>query len=86
MNYNSRQCLSVADSSTEVAAPVVQSTCEQSEGQYWQLEEHPDGTWVINANSGQCLAVPAASTQALTEVNQYPCGDYPDHYWHLEGR
>ncbi|MFJ6015174.1 RICIN domain-containing protein [Streptomyces sp. NPDC092952] len=86
VNYNSRQCLSVADSSTETAAPVVQSTCEQSEGQYWQLEEHPDGTWVINANSGQCLAVPAASTQALTEVNQYPCGDYPDHYWHLEGR
>ncbi|MFD9605548.1 RICIN domain-containing protein [Streptomyces sp. NPDC059970] len=86
VNYNSRQCLSVADSSTETAAPVVQSTCEQSEGQYWQLEEHPDGTWVINANSGQCLAVPAASTQPLTEVNQYPCGDYPDHYWHLEGR
>ncbi|MGW2183454.1 RICIN domain-containing protein [Streptomyces sp. NPDC001732] len=86
VNYNSRQCLSVADSSTEAAAPVVQSTCEQSEGQYWQLEEHPDGTRVINANSGQCLAVPAASTQELTEVNQFPCGDYPDHYWHLEGQ
>ncbi|MFK4210436.1 MULTISPECIES: RICIN domain-containing protein [unclassified Streptomyces] len=32
VNYDNRQCLSVADSSTEVAAPVVQSTCEQSEG------------------------------------------------------
>lgn len=86
VNYNSRQCLSVADASTENSAPVIQSTCTQSEEQYWQLEEHPDGSRVINTNSGQCMAVPAASTDALTEINQYPCGDYPDHYWHLEGR
>ncbi|ROQ72599.1 Ricin-type beta-trefoil lectin domain protein [Streptomyces sp. ADI92-24] len=85
VNYNSRQCLSVADFSTQTAAPVVQAICRQSEAQYWHLEEHPDGTWVVNVNSGQCLAAPAASTDALTEINQYPCGDYPDHYWHLEG-
>ncbi|MFJ8770438.1 RICIN domain-containing protein [Streptomyces clavifer] len=85
VNYNSRQCLSVADASTDTAAPVVQESCAQTDAQYWNLEDHPDGTWIVNANSGQCLAVPAASIDALVEVNQYPCGDYPDHYWHLEG-
>jgi hypothetical protein len=56
VNYNSRQCLDVADSSTDATAPVVQSLCRESEAQYWRLEAHPRALsrcWVRGCQRGR---------------------------------
>lgn len=81
VSYNSALCLSVRDSSTQAAAPVIQSTCRNNPGQSWKIEKWPNGLRFVNDNSRLCLAVTYRSTAPQAPLMQYPCGDYPDHYW-----
>lgn len=86
VSYNSALCLSVRDSSTEAAAPVIQSTCRNNPGQSWKVEKWPNGLRFVNDNSHQCLAVSYRSSAPQAPLMQYPCGDYPDHYWNYGPR
>ncbi|ETK31652.1 pectate lyase [Microbispora sp. ATCC PTA-5024] len=83
VNAASNLCLTVPGGSTSDGVQLVQSACDGSPAQTWNLSAQGSGFRLAAANSGKCAGVAGASTSAGKAVEQETCTGASSQTWGL---
>ncbi|MFF7169831.1 ricin-type beta-trefoil lectin domain protein [Streptomyces pseudovenezuelae] len=80
------KCLDVAGAKKTDGTPVQLYTCNNTEGQQWQLEASGDAYALINVNSQKCLDVQSSNPANGTKIQIWTCNGSKAQQWNFDVR